>query len=37
VARQLEEQFNPAGGSYRGSSSSTTVIEKSSEQVIIYK
>lgn len=39
VARQLEEQFNPAGGAYRGgsNSSSTTVIEKSSEQVIIYK
>lgn len=36
VARQLEEQFSPAG-SYRGSSSSTTVIEKSSEKVIIYK
>lgn len=37
VARQLEEQFNPAAG-YRGNSrSSTTVIEKSSEQVIIYK
>ncbi len=36
VARQLEEQFNPAAG--RSSvNSSTTVIEKSSEKVIIYK
>ncbi|MBZ0104072.1 MAG: penicillin-binding protein activator LpoB [Sulfuricella denitrificans] len=37
VARQLEEQFSPAGGYRSGSSSSTTVIEKSSEKVIIYK
>lgn len=38
VARQLEEQFNPAGSGYRGSSErNSTVIEKTSEQVIIYK
>jgi hypothetical protein len=35
VARQLEEQFNPAAGSR--SNVRSTVIEKSSEQVIIYK
>ncbi len=35
VARQMEEQFNPAAGHSRDNS--TTVIEKNSEQVIIYK
>lgn len=36
VARQLEEQFNPAAGR-NINTNSTTVIEKSSEKVIIYK
>jgi hypothetical protein len=37
VARQLEEQFNPAGAGRGMDRTHSTIIDKSSEQVIIYK